>query len=79
MKLGKFVGVLGFYFSPTAKVKQRQGLSLKHTKDWRSPGSNPQSLVHNASGFTTTPCRLLYLKLDMHWPKSLKTRNGEII
>ena len=35
------VVVLGFYFSPTAKVIRRRDLGLKsHPKDWRSPGSN---------------------------------------
>ena len=33
------VDVLGFYFPPTTKVKQRRDLGLKsHPKDRRSPG-----------------------------------------
>ena len=58
------VVVLWFYVPPTAKVIRRRDLGLKsHPKDWRSPGSNSRPLVYKASSLTTTPRRLLLIKV----------------
>ena len=55
---------LGFYVPPTTKVIWRRDLGLKsHPKDWRSAGSNSQPLVYKASSLSTTPLRLLDLKV----------------
>ena len=52
--------LLGFNIPPTAKVIQRQDLSLKsHPKDWRSLGTNPPPLVYKASSLNNIPLRLL--------------------
>ena len=48
----------------TSKVIQRRDLCLKtHPKVWRSPGSNSQSLVYEASSLTTKPRRLQRIRL----------------
>ena len=36
------------------------GTPVYHPKDWRSPGSNLQPLVYNASDITTVPWRLFF-------------------
>ena len=57
--------MLGFYVPPTAKVIRKRDIGLKsHPKDRRSPGSNSRPQVYKASDLTTTPRRLLTIRVN---------------
>ena len=67
--------MLGVYVPPTAKVMRRRDLGLKsHPKDRRSPGSNSRPQVYKASDLTTTPRRLLTIRVDAKLVDTLQIR-----